>query len=371
VNTLEHIVKTSVAIIIPGGIGTGHNNIGVPVLERIIKLLSVDFDLTVFQLYRINKNYTVTGFDLIGIHSGSPVPRSLKFLWIFFKVHRQRKFKAVHGFWAVPCGFLAVLVGKLFKIKSIVSLLGGDAISLPDINYGQLRSPLYRTLTVWTLHGADEANALTHYVTKNLKEAGVYRQDLKIIPWGIDTTLFAFKEKPVSKPMQFLHIANLHPVKDQETLLRGFRIICNKIPAHLTIIGEGVSEAKVRSLIVSLNLLGEVTLVGLQPYEELPSYYGRADIMLHTSLSEGQSEVVTEAMSSGVLVCGTSVGLIDDLTDCSVGVPVGDYQALAEKVLQLITEPSRMKTIRENARMWTNTHSIQWTTGQIKELYIG
>ena len=32
--------RTSIAIIIPGGIGTGKGNLGVPVLERLVKLLS-------------------------------------------------------------------------------------------------------------------------------------------------------------------------------------------------------------------------------------------------------------------------------------------------------------------------------------------
>lgn len=361
--------KNNIAIIIPGGIGTGLNNIGVPVLERMVKLLSKDFNLTVFQLFKANHNFKVAGFELIDTYSPHPLLKSLKFFFLFWKIHRQRKFQVVHGFWSMPCGFFAVIIGKFFGIKSMVSVLGGDAIALPEIRYGQLQNPLYRKLIMWSLREANEVISLTQYLVDNLKKYDFERKNIKIIPWGIDIRQFYFREKPLSSPVQFLHIANLHPVKDQETLVRAFKIISDKIPAYLTIIGEGISEEKVKSLITELNLSNKVTMHGLLPYEELPAYYHRADVLLHTSLSEGQCEVVTEAMSCGVLVCGTKVGLLYDLPDCCVAVSVQDYKALASETLILIANPSRFNSIMHNAHQWTTEHSIHWTVGKLKESY--
>ena len=361
--------KKNIAIIIPGGIGTGHNNIGVPVLERIVKLLSADFNLTVFQLYPVNKNFNVDEFQLVDIYSSYPIIKYIKFYFAFRKIQQERKFQAVHGFWSFPCGFLSVLVGKIFKIKSIVSVLGGDAIALPEIQYGQLLSPLKKKLILWTLSKASEVNVLTQYLIDNLRKHGLKQNDIKIIPWGIDTSLFAFSDKSLSGPVQFLHIANLHPVKDQETLLKAFKIISDKISAHLTIIGEGVSADLVRNQIAQLELQHQVTVLGLLPYEDLPGYYKNADVLLHTSRSEGQSEVVTEAMSCGVLVCGTQVGLLYDLPDCCLSVPVGDFEALGNGVLKLLSNPQQVRAIRSNAQAWSKVHSIHWTVGKIKEIY--
>jgi len=362
-------MKKNVAIIIPGGIGTGSNNIGVPVLERIIRLLAIDFNLTVFQLFPVNKDFKVEGFELIAVYSRNAVFKSVKLILAFWKEQRRNKFQAVHGFWALPNGFLAVLMGKIFKIKSVVSLLGGDAIALPDIAYGQLINPFYRKLIFWTLNSGDEINALTSYLVNNLRQAGLQRENIKIIPWGIDTSMFVFRKKPLTSPVQFLHIANLHPVKDQETLLRSFKIISDEIDARLTIIGEGISEGFVRGLAVELGIENKITFVGLLPYEQLPKFYCEADLLLHTSRSEGQSEVVTEAMSCGVIVCGTRVGLMYDQPDCCVSVPVKDFKALANEVLILLRDPKRMDVIRTHAHAWTSFHSINWTVKKIKELY--
>jgi len=361
--------KKNIAIIIPGGIGTGQNNIGVPVLERIIKLLATDFNITVFQLYNVNENFSVSGFELVDIYSPYPIIKNIKFLFTFWKLQRKRKFKAVHGFWAFPCGFLSVLTGKVFRMKSIVSVLGGDAIALPEIQYGQMLSPSKKKLILWTLREATETNALTQYLIDKLRKEGLERKDIKIIPWGIDTTLFSFSEKQFSDPVQFLHIGNLHPVKDQETLLRTFKIISDKISAKLTIIGEGVSEGRVKNLITELGLQEKVTIRGLLPYEELPAYYRNADVLLHTSLSEGQSEVVTEAMSCGVLVCGTKAGLIYDLPNCCLSVPVQDFKALGEEVIKLLGDTQRIKEIRSNAYAWSQIHTIHWTAEELKKLY--
>lgn len=367
--TVSKESKANVAIIIPGGIGTGRNNIGVPVLERIVKLLAVDFNITVIQLFKTNDDYTASGFELIDVYSPYPWLKSVKAIVALWKAHRKKNFVVIHGFWILPGGFLAVVLGKILNVKSIVSVLGGDAVGLRSINYGQLLNPFYKWLSQYTIRQAGEVMALTQYLVNNLQKAGIARNAIRIVPWGIDTGLFNFQEKPLQHPVQFLHIANLHPVKDQPTLLRAFARIVGETPAHLTIIGEGAKEQPLKMMANELNISEYITFQGLIPYEQLPEQYKKADILLHTSLSEGQSEVVTEAMSSGLLVCGTEVGLLFDLPECCVAVPVGDHQALAQETLKIIRNPERLAYIRKAAHQWTQTHSILWTAECTKSLY--
>jgi glycosyltransferase involved in cell wall biosynthesis len=201
-----------------------------------------------------------------------------------------------------------------------------------------------------------------------LKAHGLKRE-IKIIPWGIDTSLFSFNDRSLSDPIVFLHIANLNEVKDQTTMLKAFSIISSKVSCILNIIGEGNLDAHVKSLVNDLGLKDKVNFLGVLPYEKLPVHYHSANILLHTSLSEGQSEVVTEAMSSGVIVCGTKVGLLYDEPECCVSVPVKDFQGLANEVLALLDDPERMLRIRQNAFAWASYHSIQWTAKRIQVIY--
>ena len=363
--------RPSLAIIIPGGVGTGKDNIGVPVLLGLLKLISASYDLTIFQLSKINPGYKPDGFELISVYHANSVLRLLKFPFIFGRQHRAKKFVAVHGFWAMPAGFLAVAVGKIFGVKSIVSVLGGDAVALPEIDYGRLHKPLLRKLIFWTLNNAAHSNALTQYLVNNLLAYG-FKQPVDVIPWGVDRELFDYHPKPFKVADQlytFLHVANLHPVKDQETLLRTFAIINKAVASRLVIVGTGVDHDKTLRLKDELGLQNAVTILDPVPYENLSAIYHGADILLHTSLSEGQCEVVTEAMSCGLPVCGTRVGLMHDLPDCCVTVDVRDYKSLAEKTIALVRDPERMNEMRMRAHQWTSHHDILWTAQKLTSLY--
>ena len=363
--------RPSLAIIIPGGVGTGKDNIGVPVLLGLIKLISAHYDLTVFQLSKINPGYKPDGFELISVYHANPLMRILRFPSIFKEHHRSKKFVGVHGFWAMPPGFLAVVVAKRHGIKSIVSMLGGDAVGLPKINYGRLHKPFMRWLIFWTLRKATHANALTMYLVNNLRKYG-FPGKVEVIPWGVDRDLFDYHPKPPGNTMTFLHVANFHPVKDQETLLRAFQLIREKhVASKLVIVGSGVDHDKVIRLIDELKLNDAVEIREPVPYEQLSTIYHSADILLHTSLSEGQSEVVTEAMSCGLPVCGTRVGLIYDLQESCVSVDVGDYKKLAELTVGLIKDPGRMNELKAAGHHWTSQHDISWTARQYLELYDG
>jgi glycosyltransferase involved in cell wall biosynthesis len=357
-------------VIVPGGIGTGENSIGVPVLERILRLLSERFSVVVFSLFPVNTDYKPMNFELISLGPGSLFLKSVKLFWAFRSHHKRRKFDFIHGFWALPSGLLAVCLGKFFRVKSAVSILGGDAVSLPEIQYGQLRRWLPRQLVFLTLRNTDELISLTKYLVDKLSQMGFRRERVHVIPWGIDSDLFRYHEKPIEGRIEFLHIGNLNAVKDQETLLRAFKIISDTVDCRLTLIGEGSWEAYVRGLAKELELESKISFKKVMPYEDLPAVYQRAHILLHTSLSEGQCEVVTEAMSAGVVVCGTRVGLIYDLSvQCCESVEVKDFGGLAMKVFELLKDERRNVALRRRARLWTESHSIIWTVERLSLLY--
>jgi glycosyltransferase involved in cell wall biosynthesis len=358
-----------IAIILPGGIGTGRNNIGVPVLENFVLLLAKRYAVSVFQLHEVNNDYKAKELNLVAINAKSYSIKFLKFLFLFWRLNRKRKFIAVHGFWALPSGLLAVIAGKLFGIKSLVSLQGGDAISLPEIQYGQLRNPLSRRFVLWTLETADELISPSRFLIDKLRNHGLKRNDIKFIPLGVDTSLFQFRERLIGNHVNFLHIGNFNRVKDQQTLLKAFNLISREISCQLTIIGEGELEIDLRALVRKLGIEDKVIFQSPEMNNTLPRRYDAADVLLHTSLSEGHPIVVEEAMSCGVAVCGTRVGLIYDLQDCCVAVEVKDFESLAIATLSLLSDPRRLKQLREQAREWVNCHTIHWTIGEMVNVY--
>ena len=108
--------------------------------------------------------------------------------------------------------------------------------------------------------------------------------------------------------------------------------------------------------------LKNVLFVDAVPHHELNKYLSDSHFMLHTSLHEAQAVVISEAMSSGVIVCGSRVGLLYDLTDdFCISADCGDYITLAEKILDLISDKERIEKMRTSAYDWSIKHSASWT----------
>ncbi len=183
----------------------------------------------------------------------------------------------------------------------------------------------------------------------------------------MDKNLFRFMKKERGPSLHIIHVGHLTPVKDQSTLLRAFALIIKRHPAELKIFGADHMNGAIQKLCKELGIENNVQFLSMIPYHQMPEHYAWADMMLHTSLSEGQSMALTEAAASGVLIAGTNVGLLYDLgEDCGMTVEVGDFEGLAAKVLAITDDTESWNKKIKNARQWTDAHDLQWTINELR-----
>lgn len=366
-----------VALFVPSGVAPPDSGMHIPALTNLVEHLSQQLELTVYSFS--NKGWNQRELRIakatvkfLPVASNSNIILRLYHLSReFLHDHLIQPFQIVHGLWGLPCGFFAVLTGKLLQIPTVVTFLGGETAAIPEINYGNMLSQPSKMLTLYTARHADKLMVLSRFQRKQLRNFGIERTDIEVIPLGVDTKQFlpvkSFIPRP---PYQFIHVANLTEVKDQPTLLRAFRKILENHPSHLRIIGPDFLNGTLINLIEELGLGNYVDCLGLVPNSELPQYYNRAHILLHTSLHESQSISVVEALASGVVVCGTDVGLLSDLKDkiCIVTSPK-NVEDLAEKVLDIMSDVKTWIERREKGMQWARRHNIHWTVQRVKELY--
>ncbi len=362
-----------IAIIVPGGIGNGKFLQGVPSMVNLIEKLSKDFEIVVYSLIKteikeVSKNYKLKSIPA-SIKSPSWV-KALLLLPRFLIDHLLNRYDMVHAFWALPAGLLAVKLSKLLKIPCIVTLQGGETANLPEINYGNILNERSKKNTLEVCRKTDKLIVLTNFQLAQLRSLGMLRDDIDIIPYGAEEKLFQFnKTKDFAEPFKFIHVANLTEVKDQVTLLKVYKIISDKINCQLTIVGDDFLQGNIQKLVKDLGLK-DVSFVDAVPHQQLSKYLLESHFMLHTSLHEAQAVVINEAMSSGVIVCGSSVGLIYDLhTDFCISADCRDYIKLAEKILDLISDKERIEKMRTSAYNWSVNHSASWTYELYKKNY--
>jgi glycosyltransferase involved in cell wall biosynthesis len=363
-------MQKRIAIVLHAGIGGGHFSQGQPAIGKVVEQLACDFDVIVYSKLRPDCKAKFPGFK---VYSAPDAIGTGWFRWLYLVVsimlnHIRKPHHLFYSFWGYPAGFIATCLGKVLNKPSIIHLQGGDATRIDSLEYGVFYRTFSKKLSAWAYRKTSLLIALTAFQKHDLRRNGIYRR-VEIIPYGPDLKIFRLNENKFSGDIvRFIHIGNHTPVKDQKTLLDAFNRIVRKIEkCRLKFVGYDAFEGELKNYAIQLGIDQYVEFVGPVPYNQIPHLLFDADIMLHTSIYEGQATVISEAAACGVLLAGTRVGLLADLgDDFGLIVNVGDADNLAEKVLGALVEKGRVKEYVRRARKWVEKHDHKWTVETIK-----
>jgi glycosyltransferase involved in cell wall biosynthesis len=187
------------------------------------------------------------------------------------------------------------------------------------------------------------------------------KREMTVLPLRIDCRNFPYRSRNIISPVQFIQIGFYGPVKDQDTMFEAFAKVSEEIDCRLVVIGAGFNIPKAYDLVNKLRIAEKVTFAGIVSQAELPRFFSRAHILLHTARFETGCAVVQEAMASGVAVCGTNVGLLADIgEDYAVIVPPQNPTLLANEILKLVYDNARYEFITANAFRWITQYDASW-----------
>ena len=134
-------------------------------------------------------------------------------------------------------------------------------------------------------------------------------------------------------------------------MLRVFaRLVPERPGLRLELVGDGALRPFLEGEVGRLGLEGRVGLPGQVARSTMPDRYRGATLLAVTSRHEGQSMVAVEAAACGLPVVGTRVGVLPDLSDAALTVPVGDEPALAAAIAAVLDDPVRMAAMGHAAR---------------------
>jgi glycosyltransferase involved in cell wall biosynthesis len=181
------------------------------------------------------------------------------------------------------------------------------------------------------------------------------RGRLVVIHNGVDLARFA----PVTNgssgraPVTVATLANLRPEKGLRQLVEAAAVVAQKAPrARFVIWGDGPLRGELDALIRERGLTGAVQMPG--PTRQPENALRGCDVFVLPSLSEASSNVVLEAMGTGLPVVATRVGGLPGLVeDESTGllVPPDDVQALAQAIMRLLETPGLAASMGARGRV--------------------
>ncbi|MGH2651745.1 MAG: glycosyltransferase, partial [Actinomycetota bacterium] len=163
-------------------------------------------------------------------------------------------------------------------------------------------------------------------------------------PNGVDTVRFRPAARPNggSPPTTIGTLANLRPEKGLRQLLGAAARVVRRAPnARFAIWGDGPLRGELALAVRAMALTGAVELRG--PTHAPDDVLRQCDIFVLPSLSEASSNVVLEAMATGLPVVTTRVGGMPGLVDhgrTGFLVPPDDVEELAGAILRLLETPA-------------------------------
>lgn len=168
------------------------------------------------------------------------------------------------------------------------------------------------------------------------------------------------------------NIAALVAAKDQATLLRAARhVIDRRRDVTFVLIGEGELRPSLTRLHQELGLGERVVFAGFIPQAQalLPAL----DVLAMSSSREGIPTIVLDAALAGVPVAATAAGGLPEAVlhqQTGLVVPVGDAQALAQAVQELLDDSRLVARLTEAAQARIRRDfSVSAMAAQYVEIY--
>jgi len=175
---------------------------------------------------------------------------------------------------------------------------------------------------------------------------GADQNKMLIIPNGIDYDKYSSIKKNTDHPPTVALIGRVVPIKDIKCFIRSIKMAAEEVPNLRAYVIGSTDEDKeyyeeCLELIENESLKGTITLTGKV---DIADYLPEIDVMVLTSLSEGQPLTILEAGAAGIPSVATDVGACseiiygksDDKADGGIIVPLANPSAVAEALCKLI-----------------------------------
>ena len=230
---------------------------------------------------------------------------------VIWMLRRRDEFDVVHIIHARLHAVPAVLAGALLR-KPVLAKMGrgGRCFDLDVVREKKFvgrwaSSVIKRHVTAFI--------ANSRQIAGDLKRHGIEADRIHMIPNGIDLPHKPRRQPSTDGTRRFICLGRIEPEKCLEHMIDAFAALPAEAKAQLTILGDGQCRAALEEQTVRLGLSGRVKFAGA--VEDVFPFLWKADFYLSTSVSEGMSNALLEAMSCGVVPIITDVSGASDIVE--------------------------------------------------------
>jgi len=256
-------------------------------------------------------------------------------------LRHRRQSQIIHVHHLYLDAFSAGLLGPIMRRPVIAKVACGGYVG--DI--ARLKRTRLAGLLFAVTRRVDRIVAISSQIQGELINHSFARERIIRIPNGVDTNRFRpARDREAAKRVLGLQgkivsfIGRLDPQKGLHHLLDAWSAVVAQRPdARLLLLGTGPQEAELMRLAEELRVSRSVDFLGYR--EDVRPYLQATDVFVLPSLAEGMSNVLLEAMASGLACVATRIGGNTDLVEDDVNgvlVEPADGAGLANAILRLV-----------------------------------
>ena len=264
------------------------------------------------------------------------------------EIAERHQLDLLHMHYAIPHSTAALLAKQMTTTRFLpyITTLHGTDITIVGAD------PSYYRATKFSIEQSDGITTISEFMRERTVEFFGVQNPIRVIHNFINAELYKPDESGQRKGRKrILHISNFRPVKRVLDCIRAFAKVREEIDAELVMAGDGPERGPAERLACELGVEAHVRFLGKQDHME--RLIPRTDALHLPSEMEAFGLAALEAMACGVPPVATRTGGVPDLITPGVDgfmEEVGNYQAQAERLLQLLTDEALHRRMAAAAR---------------------
>jgi len=204
---------------------------------------------------------------------------------------------------------------------------------------------------------ADLVLVPSQFVFEENVRRGIPAERQRVVPFGVDTSLFSQTSRYRRKqdPFRIIFVGRMSTRKGVQHLLEAVRQLADH---RMEVTFVGTAAADLRPLLRRYQ--GLYRRIETVPQERLGAIYRESDCLCLPSLAEGSALVTYEAMASGLpCVVTRSAGSLVEHGSTGIVVPIRSSDALASAFLELADDPDLARELGGRARSAACAHDVR------------
>jgi len=280
----------------------------------------------------------------------------------------------IHAHWAIPTGLIGILASALFKRPLVVTIHGSDLRMAMD------GPSLLRKVFLFVSKKAQYITCVSETQKREMEKLGISREKMSVMPMSIDEDFLGIlksREKDLERgPLTVFSNRNLLPIYNVSLLIRSIPMVLKEEPStRFLIAGDGTERDVLEKAAQELDVSSSTQFLGQVPHEEMPNLLSQADIYVSTSLYDGTSVSLLEAMASGAFPVVTDIPSNREwILDGENGflVPTESETVLAKRIIEAIrSHRVLMEARKKNREIVEERAHWRKNIGKITEIYQG